>query len=349
MPSWLSDLVISFPYYDTDLAPFYSRFWATFAHFDGIHYLRLASHGYADWGSQAFFPLYPLLIHLLSPFTPSPLAAGLLISWLSLLIAGLGLRRLFPRRPRLFWLVLAFPTAFFFLTAYTESLFFALTIWFFVFLSRQKWWLAALLAGLASATRLVGAFLAISLFIELLHQPPRPSEARTSEGGLSIVHRSLLILLSLSGLLAYMFFLYQTTGDPLLFFHVQPVFGGGRSGGELILLPQVLYRYAKMILTTNWQTFLFWRVLLELSTFTWAVSVLIDKFKKFPLAVSTYLSLSLLLPTLTGTLSSLPRYILVLAPWLIPQTRQGIWLYLAISLPLALLLLFEYSRGIFIS
>ncbi len=328
---------VTFPYYDTDLAPFYSRFWATFAHFDGIHYLRLAAHGYADWGSQAFFPLYPLLINLLSRILGDPLYSGIILSIISLIIAILGLRRLFPTRPQLFWLILSFPTAFFFLTVYTESLFFALSIWFFVFLTRQKWWLAAILAGLASATRLVGAFLAISLFIELLHRP------------LSIVHRSFLTLLSLSGLLAYMFFLYQTTTDPLLFFHVQPVFGGGRSGGELILLPQVLYRYAKILLTTSADTFVFWRSFLELGFFTGAITMLVNKFKKLPLAVSTYLALSLLLPTLSGTLSSLPRYVLVLTPWLLPESRRGIWLYLAISLPLAIILLFEYSRGVFVS
>lgn len=328
---------VTFPYYDTDLAPFYSRFWATFAHFDGIHYLRLASHGYADWGSQAFFPLYPLLINLLTRVVGDPLYAGIILSIISLIIAILGLRQLFPTRPKLFWLVLAFPTAFFFLTVYTESLFFALSIWFFVFLTRQKWWLAAILAGLASATRLVGAFLAISLFIELLHRP------------LSIVHRSFLILISLSGLLAYMFFLYQTTADPLLFFHVQPVFGGGRSGGELILLPQVLYRYAKILLTTSYETFAFWRSLLELGFFTWALTAIIHKFKKLPLSLNIYLALSLLLPTLSGSLSSIPRYLLVLTPWLLPESKRGILIYLALALPLSLLLLLEFTRGIFVS
>lgn len=330
-------LTISFPYYDTDLAPFYSRFWATFAHFDGIHYLRIAERGYADWGSQAFFPLYPLLIRLVTPLTGSPLTAGLLISWLSLALAVVGIRRLFPERSKLFWLILAFPTAFFFLTIYTESLFFALSIWFFVALKEKRFWLAAFLAGLASATRLVGAFLAISLLIKLFHHP------------LSIIHKSFLLLISLSGLLLYMFFLYRTTGDPLLFFHVQPVFGAGRSGGELIILPQVLYRYARILLTTSYETFLFWRSFLELGFFAWSLTVLCNKFKKLPLSVSTYLTLSLLLPTLTGTLSSLPRYILVLIPWLLPESKRGILLYLTLALPLSLLLLLEFTRGIFVS
>lgn len=330
-------LTITFPYYDTDLAAHYSRFWATFAHFDGIHYLRIAEHGYADWGSQAFFPLYPLLIHTLSPLTPSPLMAGLIISWVSLVLSILGLKKLFSNRPHLFWLTLAFPTAFFFLALYTESLFFALSIWFFVFLTEQKWWLAALLAGFASATRLVGVFLALSLFIELLNRP------------LSIIHRSLLVFLSISGSLGYMYYLSRTTGDPLLFFHIQPVFGGGRSGGELILLPQVLYRYARILLTTNRQTFVFWRSFLELGFFTCALGALLHKFKKLPLSVNTYLALSLLLPTLSGTLSSLPRYILVLTPWLLPESKRGILIYLALALPLSLFFVWQFAKGVFVS
>ena len=333
----LSSLTITFPYYDTDLAPFYSRFWATLAHFDGVHYLRLADHGYADWGSQAFFPLYPLLISLFTKIIGDPLYSGVIISLVSLILAIIALRRLFPTRPKLFLLVLSFPTAFFFFTLYTESLFFALSLWFFVTLREKRYWFAAILAGLASSTRLVGAFLAVSLFIELLHQP------------LSLIRRLVLILLSLSGLLLYMFYLYLAVGDPLLFFHVQPVFGAGRSGGELILLPQVIYRYGKIFLTTSSQTFLFWRALIEFIIFSWATSTLVLKFKKMPLSISSYLALSLLLPTLTGTLSSLPRYILVLTPWILPQTRRGIWIYLIICLPLALLCVIQFVRGIFVS
>ncbi|MFH1244015.1 MAG: hypothetical protein V1487_00365 [bacterium] len=328
---------MSFPYYDTDLAPFYSRFWATFAHFDGIHYLRVATHGYADWGSQAFFPLYPLLINFFTRVVGDPLYSGVILSLLSLVLALIALRRLFPTRPQLFLLVLSFPTAFFFLTLYTESLFFALSLWFFVALREKHFWLAAILAGLASATRLVGAFLAISLLIELL---PRT---------LTIVHRSFFFLLSLSGLLLYMFFLYRAVGDPLLFFHIQPVFGAGRSGGELILLPQVIYRYGKIFVTTSFQTFPFWRALLEFSLFSWAFSTLVLKFRKLPPSVTAYLALSLLLPSLTGTLSSLPRYILVLTPWLIPETRRGIWVYLVFCLPLAIICFIQFARGIFVS
>lgn len=330
-------LSLTFPYYDTDLLPYYSRFWATFAHFDGIHYLRLALRGYADWGSQAFFPLYPLLLHALSGLTHSPLLSGILISWFALLASYFALRRLFPSDRRLPWLVLAFPTAFFFAMLYTESLFFALSLWFFVWLREQKWLFAAILAGLASATRLPGAILAVSLFIALLHRP------------LSILQRLFLILLSLSGLLAYMGYLYLSSHDPLLFIHIQPVFGGGRSGGELILLPQVIYRYIRIFLSADPTTLLYQRAALEFAVFGWAIVVITRRFRQLARPVSAYLLLSLLLPTLSGSLSSLPRYALVLTPWLIPQSGWGRGIYSLLGISLGVSLLILYCRGIFVS
>ncbi len=337
MLDWLSKLFtlnISFPYYDTDLAPFYSRFWATFAHFDGIHYLRLAAHGYADWGSQAFFPLYPLLIRSVSFVTPSPLAAGVIISCLALLTSYLGLRRLFPSRPHLFWLILAFPTAFFFAIVYTESLFFALSIWFFVFLAQNKWWSAALMAALASATRFPGILLAISLLFAMWQAKQL---------------KILPLLLSSAGLLSYMGYLYLYHHDPLLFIHIQPVFGGGRSGGELILLPQVIYRYFRIFVTTSPASFLYFRAALELIVFGWASLMLVRRFRQLSLPVSTYLFLSLLLPTLSGSLSSLPRYALVLTPWLLPTRPHTRILYLLACIPLSVWLLIHFSRGVFVS
>lgn len=329
-------LSISFPYYQTDLTPYYSRFWATLAHFDGIHYLRLANHGYSDWGSQAFFPLYPLLISLFSKFIP-PLFAGLTISLCSLLFALVGLQKLFPERPSLLYLVLAFPTAFFFFTLYTESLFFAISIWFFVALKHKQYLDSAILAGLASSTRLVGVFLGLALILELWPQK------------YSAIKKISLTILSFIGLISYMGYLFMTTKDPLLFFHVQPIFGGGRSGGELILLPQVIYRYLKMFVTIDPTSFLFQRALIEFTFFVTAFVSYFSHFKKLDKAVSLYLLCSLLLPTLSGSLSSFPRYLLVLTPWILPTRLNAILFYLPLSLYLAYFLLQKFALGIFVS
>src|SRR5690242_7110394 len=41
----------------------------SFGNFDGVHYLRIAKDGYAYQYTQAFFPLYPILIKIVSVVT----------------------------------------------------------------------------------------------------------------------------------------------------------------------------------------------------------------------------------------------------------------------------------------
>src|SRR4030042_3666725 len=52
----------SFPYADSVLLPYGQFLLWSWANFDGVHYLLLAEKGYAFGLTQAFFPVYPLLI-----------------------------------------------------------------------------------------------------------------------------------------------------------------------------------------------------------------------------------------------------------------------------------------------
>lgn len=331
---------IQFPYYNTDLAPHYTQATSVLAHFDGIHYLRIARYGYQDIGAQAFFPLYPLLIRFFTPIFPSPLFAAVAISIISLIIALIGLRRLFPtHKLSVISHLLLFPTSFFFLTSYTESLFLALSVWFFVLLKREKWLSAALLAGLASSTRLVGSLLALSLIIKYLQKGK---------------NRFLLIpltIISLSGLTLYSYYLNQQFSDPLMFVHVQSMFGMGRSTDSLILLPQVIYRYLKMFLTVPILSTLSARIYFEFASFSLAFYLAIRYWSTRSLSLNFYLILSLILPTLTGTLSSIPRYILVLIPFLIPlhYLRKFQIRYATLSIPLLIYFFYQFARGYFVA
>lgn len=337
---------IEFPYYLTDLASHYSQRVSIWAHFDGIHYLRIAKYGYQDTGTQAFFPLYPLLIRGVSSIGFAPLHAGLLISYVSLLIATYGLYVLFQKK---FWTIfltlLLFPTSFYFLAVYTESLFFALVIWFFIFIKQKNWFLAVLLAGLASATRVVGSFLFFSLAVEIF--------LFLKKKGKIPVHKIFFYLtISISGLLIYMYYLYQQFNDPLMFFHVQPMFGAGRSGSSLILLPQVLYRYTKMIFTVDTSSLLYQRIWLELITFLVALFLAIKNIRKIPVSSSIFVFSALILPTLTGSLSSIMRYILILIPFLVPTSLKlslRFYLYLLFSTGVLVYLFSLFASGRFVA
>src|SRR5262249_44707727 len=134
--------------------------------YDARWYAGIATAGYRLLPQAAFFPLYPLLEHLTAPMTLGhTLLAGMLISNAAGLAALLLLRQLVEedvsaRAARHTLLILAFfPTTFYLVMAYTESLFLALSLGAFLALRRSRWLLAGCLITLATLTRLTGILL----------------------------------------------------------------------------------------------------------------------------------------------------------------------------------------------
>jgi Gpi18-like mannosyltransferase len=292
--------------------------WA-WANFDGEHYLAIAHHGYGNF-EQAFFPFYPWLIRtLVFPFKQTLFAllfSGLFISHLSFIIAlflfYLLIRLDYDKKiaqTAIFFLLL-FPTSFFFGAVYTESLFLALALGSFYAARCGKWWIAGILGAMASATRLVGIFLLPALLWEWWEQNKIKNEKLKIKNLLDLAP----ILLVSAGLLYYMRFLAVNYHDPLMFFHVQPAFGAQRVADKIILLYQVFWRYFKMIATTKWDP-LYFTVWLEFLTASWFLGFLVFAYlKKIRFSYIVFASLAYLIPTLTGTFSSMPRYVLVLFP-----------------------------------
>lgn len=152
--------------------------------FDTLWYLKIAAQGYSPTdGSTVYFPLYPVLIRssgtvLLGNY----LLAALIISNLACVgalfylykLAHIEVGRGAARRSVIYLAI--FPTAFFFLAAYTESLFLLLTLAAFYWAKRDRWWLAGALGALASLTRLQGIVLAIPVLYMYAHSKGfRPS------------------------------------------------------------------------------------------------------------------------------------------------------------------------------
>lgn len=298
--------------YPNDIRAFSLPSWLySFANFDGAYYIRIARMGYHQY-EQAFFPLYPLLIKALSPvFLNNQLIAGLVISNVSFFIGLLLLKKL---TSNFFWTILflfSFPTSFFFTSLYTEGLFFFFTILFFYLIFKKNPLLAGVIGFLAALTRLTGILLIIPLFVALFFNRKHPNP-------LYLVRNAIICLLPLLGLGLYSFYLYKTTGDPLFFFNSQPIFGANRST-HLILFPQVAFRYLKILFTAkpNFQYFI---AFFEFSLFTLVFSVLAydlirlvknKLFSSIRFSLNLFSFANLLLPTLTGTFSSIPRYALL--------------------------------------
>ena len=287
---------------------------SVWANFDGLHYLGIAQNGYGLY-QQAFFPLYPWLIRWLAGFIHNYLFSGLAISHLTFFASLYLLYRLllfdfsekFARRVII--LLLLFPTSFFFVSFYSESLFFFLMIAAFYFARKGKWLVAGIFGALASATRVVGIFLLPALLVEWGEQYKSQNLNVKSQ-----IFNLFSVFLIPLGLGFYMRYLAVHWGDPLLFVHVQEHFGAQRVSGKIILLYQVFWRYFKMILTTKADP-LYFVVWLELLTAVGFLALLIwGYFQKIRLSWLIFGILAYILPTLTGTFSSLPRYVLVIFP-----------------------------------
>ncbi len=272
--------------------------------FDGEHYLSIAKSGYG-FGEQAFFPLYPLLLQ----FFKSTFWFGIVISNLCFAVVIAGFYKLlrldFSEKIAKLSLLLfiLFPTSFYFGAIYTESLFLMFVIWSFYFARKSHWFLASILAGLACSTRFVGIILLPVFLIEYWLQKKYKFS------------NLVFILLIPIGLFLYMFFLHKNYGDPLLFFKTLSTFGEQRSS-HIILLPQVFYRYVFKILPavnyTYWPNV--FTTYLEFLTALVFVFISIFSFRKLRTSYWLFMVLGFVIPTLTGSFSSLPRYVLILFP-----------------------------------
>ena len=114
--------------------------------------------------------------------------------------------------------------------------------------------------------------------------------------------------------LLYILFLRETTGDPLAFFKELQVFGEQRSG-QLVPLYQVFWRYIKMLATTTMSDPIYLTISIEaLVGFFVPVLLVWGYTKKMRISYLLFGTLAYILPTLTGSFSSMPRYILVIFP-----------------------------------
>lgn len=333
-----------------------------FAQFDGVHYLTIARQGYEQLGLiQAFFPVYPLIIRFLS-FGSDDFARLITVGRLISIVCLVGVGMVWFKQSvfvkdasslgKSFAFFLLWPVSFFLFSLYNES-FFVLSVLGSLLLARKKQWLlAGVVAGYASGTRIVGVLLFPALLIELALQT-KYQWTNTVAWVAGNIQKILFISLSLVGWAAYSLYLYKTFGDPLQYLHVQQEFGAGRQE-SIILLPQVIVRYIKMLLTVQLSPG--WLVIAqEFFLSMGAFLLLIFGWRKVRLSILVFSFAALLVPTLTGTFSSMPRYILSApAVFLIlgQYAQQHRWVYygsLAVSMMLLGFNLWLYGQGLWVS
>lgn len=317
--------------------------------FDGVYYLFIAKAGYTV-DNAGFFPLYPLLIRIFSLGESSiQFYVGLILSSLFFVISLIYFYKLLKidYKTDLTFLpilyILIFPTSFFFASIYTESLFFLLLILSFYFARKKKWFLSSLFGILLTATRIVGIAVWPALILEFYLQNKKILSKKAVP----------LIFVPL-GLLAFSVFNLINLGNALQFIKVQGNLLNNRAVGEIVLFPQTIFRYFK-ILTVISPSVYEWKVaLLELSSFVFASLLLYVAWrKKVRLSYLLFAVIALLIPASTGTFTGLPRYILPLFPMFIAlaliKNKFIRTIYIVVSIVLLFILFALFSKGYFVS
>ena len=160
------------------ISPGWHNLFTAWERFDALWFLKVAEQGYGLTDRSAvFFPLYPLLIRVVSfVIGGRPFAASLIVSNTALFSAMvlfylLTKDELSEEEARRSVVYLAvFPTAFFLLAPYSESLFHFLTSAAILAARRGRWEMAGVAGALAALTRGVGVLLVILLVGEAIRQ-----------------------------------------------------------------------------------------------------------------------------------------------------------------------------------
>lgn len=329
-------------------------FLTAWANFDGVHYLNIASDGYESAGR--FFPFFPLIIFLLSfgnlnfpiTFIVSLIIPNLI--FISAIYVFLKLLRLdYSEKTswQTFVYLLIFPTSFFFISVYSEGIFLLLTLLSFYFMRTKKWYIAAIMAMLLSGTRLVGLVIIPALAFEFL----TIEKPRNFKGFFTL---ALLTFISSLGLVGYSVFSFLHWGDFLHFLNAQGELNNGRSTSSLIFPLQTIYRYFKILTTLPMSLFEWWVALLELISFIYgAVYLFLAWRQKVRFSYLIFGVLAFLVPSLSGTFSGLPRYLIVIFPIFIAmaqiKSNKFKALYYLISASLLFLLLMYFTMAYYIS
>jgi hypothetical protein len=190
---------------------------------DAPHYAYIAENGYTCVGEGRYFivfmPLYPLLIRLVASVLGNYEVAALVISNSASLFAGLYLYRLVKidyshstALKSVFYYSI-FPTSYFLIAGYTESLFLVLAVGSFYYARKAKWLNAGVMGMLASATRITGLVLLPSLLYEYFSQRSKPESRR--------VRDVFFIALVSVGFFSYLIVNHVIFGDAFAFLAVQ--------------------------------------------------------------------------------------------------------------------------------
>lgn len=352
--------------------------------FDGHWYVLIARDGYSYAGPQvqspvAFFPVYPLLLRFLHAVTTLPLPLlGTLVTFTCgagfvVLYQGWVRDRLGRATARTAVLVLLlYPYAWYLSGAvYADALFLVATMAAFVLVEHEHP-VAAGVAGLvATATRPLGAAVAVGLVAVLLQRRGslrldrrRP---RIELGALRA--RDTGVLLSVGGLLGWMAYLWASFGAPLAFAQVQRAPGWDQGEG-----PRTWFKVGFLQRVSHlWEWFTGWvghpsapdpwrnlvftlGLVVQVALLVGFCALTVVVWRRFGWGYGLYVVAALAIPLIgTGDFQGTGRYLLTAFPCfaalavVLEGRRVARWGWLAVSGALLVAWCFAYGRGYYVS
>jgi Gpi18-like mannosyltransferase len=296
----LSLLLISFLSYsllNTKEQSFIQFLSKVLSSWDGGNFLEIAKKGYTNNDLIVFFPLYPVLIRVF--FFLNPIFIGIIIN-LSCLILGLYfLTKLLKDHVdkniiyKTLIYLLIFPTSFYFISLYSESLFFLLSVLtFYLYHKKQTKW-AILAAILSSLTRFSGIIVALLLVIESFRSK-NPNRFYT--------------LFSFSGILLYALYNYLLIGNFFALLSAESEWGRGIAFPGFPIVDSLIF-----ISKNNFQNIPI-MIYFDLLFISFGLGIILRSFRILKLEFSLYGLFSILLPLCTSVLISVPRFLNVMFP-----------------------------------
>ena len=186
--------------------------------YDGQHYIEMAKAGYSSEFLYAFFPMYPLLIRILSIIIPSYQISGALISNIASFLSLLLLNKLTKDKDNKFNIIcfIFSPILAYTSIVYTESIFMLLTILGYYLYKKDKYILSAIIVGISILTRNSGIILWGAIGLDMLYRLFIQKDKT-----IKFNHIIIFGLISLSIGMIYPLYLYIKTNNFLEFATVQ--------------------------------------------------------------------------------------------------------------------------------
>lgn len=344
-------------------------------HWDGYHFLGIILRGYHQAGlngaysETAFFPAFPALVRVASKLLHAdPVQVGLALNVVLAVIIAAALYKLallmceryVPgaalRKNRLarlsVLLFFLYPASFFLAAFYADALVVAGATLAIYWALQRRYVLATASAFVVICTKTTGIVLAPALLLILLENERAYSWHALKSWRL---WRKAAVLMSglAAGLGGYMLYLWHAFGDPLLFSHVEKLWG--RENSVWFFKRLFINYYAHLLHPAHFGNAYQYIAIIAVMLLPFAATGLALwyglKYKAYWLPMLTFLAM--FIPLLTGVMESLNRYALILSPLAValatalgyPKLRRGL------TVAVALLfggLLFYFAGGFLI-